>query len=274
MMKFKTKKAMSKFLLSVFCIAALHSAACAGKSDNLLKNSTENADAKNTDVVSLKDLTQDQIFYSDGDFVDFTYEDLKKHAVSIVKAEVTDELTSENSMSHMDEDGYVTSFCSVRTVKLLDVYQDSAGYSAGDEIKVQDWSAIFEENGEMHMDSYGPKPLIKGDTYILYLENGSTMSGSPCIISGFLGQVNLNALSAECENYNILVKTIVEFESDLSDSVKKTVLSADEIQQPSSGSDAGRERLNIETASGDLEVDLSIDDSVPNSLKVTVQTNE
>ncbi len=100
------------------------------------------------------------------------------------------------------------------------------------------------------------------------------MSGSPCIISGFLGQVNLNALPAECENYNILVKTIVEFESDLSDSVKKTVLSADEIQQPSSGSDAGRERLNIETASGDLEVDLSIDDSVPNSLKVTVQTNE
>ncbi len=259
---------MSKFMISVFCIAALNLAACAGSSDNLSKTSAE---TKDVNVVYLKDLTQDQIFYSDGDFVDFTYDELREHAVSVVKAEVTDDLTSANSMSHMDEDGCVTSFCSVRTVKLLDVYKDSVGYSAGDEIKVQDWAAIFEENGEMHMDSYVSEPLIKGNTYILYLENGSTMSGNPCIISGSLGQINLNDLSAECENYDILVKTIVEFESDLSDPVKNTVISADEINNVPSDNYAGKERLSIETASGNLDVDISIDDSIQDSLKVTVQ---
>lgn len=60
-------------------------------------------------------------------------------------------------------------------------------------------------------------------------------------------------------------------ESDLSDTVKKTVISADEIQDVPSDSYTNKESLSIETASGDLCADISMDESIEKSLHVHME---
>lgn len=120
------------------------------------------------------------------DKVIYTDEELKEESAIIAKVEVLDELSSENSLTDYNEEyGMVIRFCAVRSVRVLEVYKNDRELAAGDELQIQESCAIYEMDGEYYQDTMDDiPPLQKGDTYILFLDDGTeNMSGKPSIIS-------------------------------------------------------------------------------------------
>lgn len=169
------------------------------------------------------------------------YENMKKEAGLIVKAEALDDLSDANSMGEEDySPKYSTQFCSERKIKILKVYQNRTKeeYEEGDIISVQQNMAIYPINGEYYfIKQWGEEVLLeKGGTYLLYLthptnaEGKSTaMSGNRVILSGS-GAVSLDNVK---KNHKIFfretVKTLVGFESSISEEEKDLILNAEDI---------------------------------------------
>lgn len=120
------------------------------------------------------------------DKVIYTDEELKEESAIIAKVEVLDELSSENSLTDYNEEyGMVIRFCAVRSVRVLEVYKNDRELAVGDELQIQESCAIYEMDGEYYQDTMDDiPPLQKGNTYILFLDDGTeNMSGKPSIIS-------------------------------------------------------------------------------------------
>lgn len=94
---------------------------------------------------------------------------------------------------------------------------------SGDKLTIIDNAAIHDNN-YIHIEGY--EKLEKGQIYILYLSN-DTASGDYSIISANNGKVQLDKVNQlEGDEFEIAVKTLVEFESDATENEKQELLNS------------------------------------------------
>lgn len=163
-----------------------------------------------------------------GDFIQYDYTELKENAKIIAEVEIEDELAKENSHFLYSNDIYnqCIGYYSIRNAKILNLYKGDEYTSKGDVIEILDNAAVTD-SAYYHRDGY--TELKKGNTYIVYLNN-DTASGQFSIMSCSNGVVDLSKIS-ESEYYDIAIKSIVEFKSDLSEREKATILSIPHIEK-------------------------------------------
>lgn len=208
------------------------------------------------------------------EFVTFPYEELKEESSIIVKVEVLDELSSENSLTDFSEEyGMVIRFCAVRSVRVLEVYKNDRELSAGDELQVQESCAIYKMDGEYYQDTMDDTPpLQKGDTYILFLDDGTeNMSGKPSIISCQNGMVELSQPIADDGFFDVSVKAIVEYESDMPEDEKENILQAEEIYEINSSESEKKENIKLETSEGEVDISLGTKEQEEGVIGVSIE---
>lgn len=208
------------------------------------------------------------------EFVTFPYEELKEESSIIAKVEVLDELSSENSLTDYNEEyGMVIRFCAVRSVRILEVYKSDGELSAGDELQIQESCAIYEMDGEYYQDTMDDTPpLQKGDTYILFLDDGTeNMSGKPSIISCQNGMVELSQPIADDGFFDVSVKAIVEYESDIPEEEKENILQAEEIYEINPSESEKKEDIKLETGEGEVDISLGITEEEDGVIGVSIE---
>lgn len=136
--------------------------------------------------ITSKDVPEKNRISTPTDRVIYTDEELQEESSIIAKVQVMDELSSKNSLTDYSEEyKMVTRFCSVRSVRILELIKGDGELSVGDEIQVQEDCAIYEADGEYFQETMDDiLPLQKGQTYILYIDDGgATMNGKPAILN-------------------------------------------------------------------------------------------
>lgn len=140
---------------------------------------------KKTHITS-EDVPEENKISTPTDRVIYTDEELQIESSVIAKVEVMDELSSENSLIEFSKEyGMVINFCAVRSVRVLDVYKSDGELYVADEFQIQEDCAIYKTNDEYFQETMDDiLPLQKGQTYLLFLDDGAdTMSGKPAIMS-------------------------------------------------------------------------------------------
>lgn len=208
------------------------------------------------------------------EFVTFPYEELKEESAIIAKVEVLDELSSENSLTDYDEGyGLMIRFCAVRSVRVLEVYKNDRELAVGDELQVQEPCAIYKLDGEYYQDTMDDTPpLQKGDTYILFLDDGTeNMSGKPSIISCQNGMVELNKTISDDGFFDVSVKAIVEYESDLPEEEKESILQAKEIYEMNPSESEKKVDIQLETGKGEVDISLGMKEEEEGVIGISIE---
>lgn len=185
----------------------------------------------------------------------FDYNNLEKEADIIAKVIILDNLTSENSMAnYMDvgKESYLVSALSKRSVRVLEYYKNNSGTDA-EELEVLEGAAVV---GNQYIHDEGYEPLKQGKVYIIYLSN-ETASGEYGLISGSNSVVDIEAPIDDMQYADISVKTLVNYESDLTDEDKQTILEKD-IKFVDDIPEKKEDVLNIsvDTDSGEQDINL------------------
>lgn len=226
-----------------------------------------------TKIISV-DVPQKNIISSDMDFVTFSYGELKAEAAIVAKVEVLDELSPENSITNYSEEyGMVISSCAVRSVRVLEVYKSNGDLSEGDELGVQESCAVYESDGEYYQERVNDvPPLQKGGTYILFLDHGTeNMSGKPSIISCNNGLVSLDQPNSNDEYFDICVKAIVEYESDIPEDEKENILQAEEIYKINPSESEKEEDITLETANGEIDISMGMKEEGNGKIGISIE---
>lgn len=182
--------------------------------------------------VKLSNIPKDKRISFDKDFTTYSYEELKEKASTVVKVEILDELSSDNSLTDKQEEiDEIDKFCALRSVRALEIYKNSGELSAGDEFQVEECCAVYEQEGKYYQKTINHTPsLEKGKTYILFLDDGvDSLSGNPRLVSNENGMVKLDIPLLNNDFYEINIKAIVEYGSSLQEFEKKDVLQAEKI---------------------------------------------
>ena len=145
----------------------------------------------------------------------------------ILKAKIMDDLSKENSVIEMDAEDTdsISSAYSLRNIELLEIYggDNADQFQSGDKLTIIDNAAIHDNN-YIHIEGY--EKLEKGQIYILYLSN-DTASGDYSIISANNGKVEFDKVNQlQGDEFEIAVKTLVEFESDVTENEKQELLNS------------------------------------------------
>lgn len=261
----KRNKVNKYFIFLVICMQVIF-CAC-GKLTNQEEQEIQ------TKITSA-DVPQENEISSCGDYATFPYEELKEEAEIIAKVEVLDELSSENSLTgYSEEYGMVVRFCAVRSVRALEVYKGDGELSDGDEFQVQESCAIYESDGEYYQEIINDvPPLQKGETYILFLDQGSeNMSGKPTIISCNNGLVALSQPNSNDEYFDICVKSIVEYESDILEDVKERILQAEEIYEINPSETEKEENVTLETGKEEIHITMGIKEEENGKIGICIE---
>lgn len=262
----KKRNKLNKYF--IFLVICMQITICAcGKPGN-----QENKDIQAK--ITSADILQENKVSSDMDFVTFSYEELKEEAAIVAKVEVLDELSPENSMTNYSEEyGMVISSCAVRSVRALEVYKSNGDLSAGDEFQVQESCAIYELNGEYYQDTVNDvPPLQKGETYILFLDQGTeNMSGKPSIISCNNGLVSLDQPDSNDEYFDVCVKAIVEYESELPEAEKEKILQAEEIHKINPSESEKEEDITLETVNEEVDISMGMNEEEDGTIGISIE---
>lgn len=190
-----------------------------------------------------------------GDCIQYDYDELKAASKVIAKVEIMDDLTETNSHLTYDEQleqPVVSDFYSTRKVKLIDVYETSLELPENGEIEIIERTAVTDGQ-YLHAEGYSA--MEKGKTYVVFLSD-ETASGDLSVISrnnGIFDVVGLNEAQEENEYYDIAVKALVEFESDLPVAEKEKILSAEEVKLPENKVEEGKINHTEEIVIGDAQ---------------------
>lgn len=159
-----------------------------------------------------------------GDLIEYNYQELKAESKIVVKVEVMDDLSEKNSVIEYDPDDPETIIesYSLRKVKVIESFKSDRKVSQGDVLKVIE-SAAIHDGQYLHLEEY--EKMEKGNTYILFLSD-ETESGELSIISASNGLIDLKH-PQDSQYFEIAVKGLVEYESDLSKKEKQRLLKAD-----------------------------------------------
>lgn len=160
------------------------------------------------------------------DYILYDYQELKEQAPLIVKAKITDELSEENTVTEQDPDDpdAIIEAYSLRNIEIMEVYKSDPlnKITKGSELSVIEMAAV-SGNQYIHLDGY--KKMEQGGVYILFLNN-DTKSGDYSIISANNGKVDLENIE-ESEFYDIAVKSVIEYDSELSGAEKKRIINSE-----------------------------------------------
>lgn len=162
------------------------------------------------------------------DYIQYDYDALKATSEIIIKVLAQDDLSEKNSIIVQDENDpdAVSDYYAERKVKVLDVYEENEHGSVkqGDTMTVVE-DAAMTKNYYYHGEDY--KALESGSEYILFL-NRDNAEGQYSIISANNGKVCTSKFTEMEElddrNYEIAVKALIEYESDLMDDEKASLL--------------------------------------------------
>lgn len=185
-------------------------------SEETTKNET--AETTQTEVVDYHDLEE---VVTICDQAQFEYDDLSEYAQLIAKVVVMDDLTQANSIPFYEDEEkeYLSTAVAKRKVKVLEYYKNENNCEDM-ELEVLEGAAVIDHQ---YIHDEGYEPLEKGQTYILYMSN-RTASGEYSIISGLNSVVKLEDPFEHMEYSDVVFKTLVEYESDLSEKEKQGFL--------------------------------------------------
>ena len=174
------------------------------------------------------------------DFTEFEYDLLKNATLVLARVEVLDDLSEENSVT---ETGEKATAYSMRKIRILDVYKDNSSkkYKKGDEIAVMESTAIIDGK---YVHAKGYDKLAKGKKYILFMSDKSE-SGKYSIISGNNGKIDLENIS-ENPCFDIAVKTLAEFESNLPKSEIKKIIESKVKKEDEMAASGSAKKADIE----------------------------
>jgi hypothetical protein len=257
---------VNKYFIFLFICMQLVFCACGKQTDQ------ENQEIQ-TKITSA-DVPQKNKISSDAEYVTFSYEELKNEAAIVAKVEVLDELSSENSLINYNEEyGMVVSSCAVRSVRVLEVYKNNGELSEGNEFQVQESCAIYELDGEYYQETMDDTPsLEKGETYILFLDDGKeSMSGKPSIVSCNNGMVALSRPNSDDEYFDICVKSIVEYESDIPEVEKENILQAEEIYEINSSESEKEEDITLETGKEEIDISMGMKEEENGKIGISIE---
>lgn len=171
---------------------------------------TEGRETKN---VTINDVLPENRLNTDANYWEYSFEELQEVSDVIVKVQVTDELSLNNSREVIDSNGDVAYGCSVRQVTPIKFYKNALDIDEDASILVQDDAAIREMNGKYYFEAINDTvPLVQGDTYILYLQKQDhSFDDSLVIISGDSGKIHLdNPYENNCDKA-IIDKTLEKY---------------------------------------------------------------
>ncbi len=165
------------------------------------------------EVVKLDDISQNHRINSDAVYWPFSFDELQEEADVIARVQVMDELTSDNTHVQKDDEGHVALVCSAREVKLLEAYKDTIGLTADSTFLVQDDAGIYLSDGEYIYSTINDAvPLVKGDTYILYLQKqANSIEDILVIMSGYNGMIHLENPYESPDFTDIVDKTFEKY---------------------------------------------------------------
>lgn len=158
-----------------------------------------------------------------GDSAEFDYAGINEFAPVIVKARIIDEYTQEKANLIGDYTSLM-GFYGERNIEILEYYKNDAGLEV-EQLKIIE-PAVLYENKLICMEGY--VPLVKDNEYILYLSN-ETGSGDWSVIGFGNGNINIGNITENEKYFDVAVKTIAKYDSDLTEEEKEYILSADKI---------------------------------------------
>lgn len=186
-------------------------------------------------------------------FEKFDYEELKNSSAVIVLVEVLDDLNKDNSViNYAKKSPTIQGFYGRREVRVLKYYKDKG--TSDDKLSIIEPAAITKNNEYLHCEDY--EEMAKGNKYIVFLSD-KTASGELSVLSGNNGKINVSDFDNN-EFYEILIKTLVEFETKIPKAEKDIILSATPIETVKTSRRARSVDTNekvIETDFGDLKIE-------------------
>lgn len=162
------------------------------------------------------------------EYIRYDFQDLKDASQVIVKVKVLDELSEKNSFVEQDaEDSEtVSAFYAKRKMEVEEVYDKNNVVKPGEQIEVIEDAAMSKEC-YYHGEDY--EALQKGEEYVLFL-NKENANGDYSIISANNGKVCVSELNdlnkLDKADYEIAVKTLVEYDSSLNSKEKKAIINS------------------------------------------------
>lgn len=186
-------------------------------------------------------------------FEKFDYEELKNSSAVIALVEVLDDLNKDNSViNYAKKSPTIQGFYGKREVRVLKYYKDKG--TSDDKLSIIEPAAITKNNECLHCEDY--EEMVKGNKYIVFLSD-KTASRELSILSGNNGKINVSDFDNN-EFYEILIKTLVEFETKIPKAEKDIILSATPIETVKTSRRARSVDTNekvIKTDFGDLKIE-------------------
>lgn len=186
-------------------------------------------------------------------FEKFDYEELKNSSAVIALVEVLDDLNKDNSViNYAKKSPTIQGFYGKREVRVLKYYKDKG--TSDDKLSIIEPAAITKNNEYLHCEDY--EEMVKGNKYIVFLSD-KTASRELSILSGNNGKINVSDFDNN-EFYEILIKTLVEFETKIPKAEKDMILSATPIETVKTSRRARSVDTNekvIKTDFGDLKIE-------------------
>lgn len=186
-------------------------------------------------------------------FEKFDYEELKNSSEVIALVEVLDDLNKDNSViNYAKKSPTIQGFYGRREVSVLKYYKGQG--NLGDTFSIIEPAAITKNNEYLHCEEY--EQMIKGNKYIVFLSD-KTASRELSVLSGNNGKINVSDFDNN-EFYEILIKTLIEFETQMPKDEKDMILSATPIETAKTSRrtrSVDKNEKVISTDFGDLKVE-------------------
>lgn len=190
-------------------------------------------------------------------FEKFDYVKLKSSSEVIALVEVLDDLTKDNSIiNYAKKSPTIEGFYGRREVRVLKYYKDEG--NLGDTLSIIEPAAITKKDEYLHCEGY--EQMVKGNKYIVFLSD-KTASRELSVLSGNNGKINVSDFDNN-EFYEILIKTLIEFETKIPKVEKDLILSATPIETAKTSRRARSVDKNekiINTDLGDLKIEYKSD---------------
>lgn len=164
-------------------------------------------------------------------------------------------MTESNSHLTYDkelEQPLISEYYASRKVKLIDVYKSSVQLPENGEIEIIELAAVTEGQ-YLHAEGYSA--MEKGQTYVVFLsdENASGKLSVISINNGIFDISELSEAQEENDYYDIAVKALVEFESELPAIEKEKILSTEEVKLPENKDEEGKIEHTEEIVIGEAQ---------------------
>lgn len=147
----------------------------------------------------------------------YDYNELKEESDIIALVECQDNIEYSNSTFYYDE-GLMIGFSATRKVNVLETYKGKNLKS----LEILEPAAVTESDELLFIEEY--EVLEKGKKYIVFLSN-DTYTGQYSLISGNNGKIDTTKIQ-DNEFFDIAIKSIIEYESDLNVKEKEEFLEA------------------------------------------------